>query len=524
MADLPYVENDGYVGHWVVDEIYVPSPIGEPSTFENGKRLYVKPNHYTKQITKIKECSDEVAKYFDISSDINLLSQAQINKMSMKQMRQYVKDHNIEMPKEKRPSGDYYGIDYRSAITSHNKRRLSNYYRNGRRWYTAFNASKNNRTIQPQNVQAVALCEELSPFNNVTIDIASLVCSQLSIEREWSEIFQVLSECNPESDCYDCTEVGRKISSSLIKIAALRIFADPEQSILELPVNSIDSYFPESRVGKFGMGFFSFLYWLIGHPQRKLYLYSWFEKDGVHCAYKATISEGKFGLEMNLRILESDVTQTGTFIYMDSIGDPFDESEVSNFTQQLRKLKHIRSTIISTLLDSETNTAYLTESAKGNSPRIIVCIEREKIYVEDYASGIPINVLLGSLLVPSISTKTIADKIKIPKGWKPSSRIEYAGYQMIILVSGVAVVQLGKTLERGIIIEMPPTTRLPVSRDDIILDTETASIFAEEIQKVLEESVVYFATFLAQKGLKSYIDYTFGSQFILRRSGPLLLI
>ena len=57
------------------------------------------------------------------------------------------------------------------------------------------------------------------------------------------------------SECYACTDIGHKISESLIKIASLRIFADPEQSILELPINSMDSYVPELKIGKFGMGF-----------------------------------------------------------------------------------------------------------------------------------------------------------------------------------------------------------------------------------------------------------------------------
>ena len=124
---------------------------------------------------------------------------------------------------------------------------------------------------------------------------------ELSLERSRNEISKA------------CTTIGYKIAKSLIKIAALRIFADPEQCIIELPVNSMDSYVPEMKVGKFGMGFFSFLYWLIDHPLRKLYIYSWFKNDdGNVCGYLATLKDiPKKGLTLNLQILETSVEQTG---------------------------------------------------------------------------------------------------------------------------------------------------------------------------------------------------------------------
>lgn len=53
-----------------------------------------------------------------------------------------------------------------------------------------------------------------------------------------------------------CTNLGQRISKSLIRVAATRIFSNPEQSIMELPVNSIDAYRGNNSIGKFGMGFF----------------------------------------------------------------------------------------------------------------------------------------------------------------------------------------------------------------------------------------------------------------------------
>ena len=103
----------------------------------------------------------------------------------------------------------------------------------------------------------------------------------------------------------------------------------------------MDSYVPEMKVGKFGMGFFSFLYWLIDHPLRKLYIYSWFKNDdGNVCGYLATLKDiPKKGLTLNLQILETSVEQTGTLIYLDTQHDNFDRATLNKFEKQLAKLQ-----------------------------------------------------------------------------------------------------------------------------------------------------------------------------------------
>ena len=85
--------------------------------------------------------------------------------------------------------------------------------------------------------------------------IANLVCSRFSTILEDPNLQN--SYCNP---------ISNEIATSMIRVAVTRIFADPAQSIMELPVNPIDSYRrlralqagspPPASVGKFGMGFF----------------------------------------------------------------------------------------------------------------------------------------------------------------------------------------------------------------------------------------------------------------------------
>ena len=97
----------------------------------------------------------------------------------------------------------------------------------------------------------------VSSISDFIVPVGDIVCN---IGRSQQNILQ------------SCTRLGDSLANNLIRIAATRIFADPYQSILELPVNSIDSYNrmqgKQTSIGKFGMGFFSILYWLFANPNK----------------------------------------------------------------------------------------------------------------------------------------------------------------------------------------------------------------------------------------------------------------
>lgn len=406
------------------------------------------------------------------------------------------------------------------------------FYLEGRRFYPTSGWAKtirvgSNATIEiPDYNVAVSACMELAPFNGAVINMSHLICAQLSgTSRGLGELFKNLSDCGPTSSCYECTDIGTRISSSLITIAASRIFADPEQSILELPVNSLDSYNPEMRVGKFGMGFFSFLYWLIGHPKRKLHIYSWFRNDNnAVCGYTTTIADSDTGLTMTLRILETSVIQTGTLVHMDTSDDQFTDANLTEFESQLKKLKYTSGVRLYTAKQTDGIPATSSfgdpsNEGKPTDPAVFVGYGRECIFVEDYAGGIPIQVLLGSLFVPSVSTKTIKDAVKVPKGWKSKtkrltalSKAKKNNLASVITVANVVVVSLKSTGfdNWAFRLDMPPNTRLPVSRDDIIIDSVTGPIFERELTKLFGLAVksTKFAVVSLQNTILEYISKT----------------
>ncbi len=430
------------------------------------------------------------------------------------------------------------------------KDRISTVHMNGRRYYITYETTANNpylfetksHLLYIPSLETVSLCKELSVFNNLTVDLANLICSQFTGKNalSWTNLFSYLQKCSSnevDGKISCCTVIGKKIGTSLIKIAATRIFADPEQSILELPVNSMDSYFPDLRVGKFGMGFFSFLYWLIDHPKRKLHIYSWFEDTSSqiprYCNYVSIIQENKGNLTMNLRILESYVKQTGTYIYMDTSDDPFDTYILSGFSSQIEKLKYVQNVELYFSPDSLPQKISDTRLFSSHNPfndfrlknesypmnnKIFLSHNKSGIFIEDYAKGIPLNILLGSLFVPSISTKTIKNVVSISK-WKSNNRA-YDECNFIILVSNVMVVNLtgkcenntykGVKLKKGLIIDMPPNTRLPVSRDDIILDESNYKLFVDSILEILELGKTQRDVSNMEILCKEYYNYTTG--------------
>jgi hypothetical protein len=365
----------------------------------------------------------------------------------------------------------------------------------------------------------------LQPYQDVDYDLSSLICtmfsrasSRASAGLAWNDILDIMKKCPQTSSCDPCTQVGRNIAKSLIKIAALRIFASPEQSIIELPVNSIDAYNPGRRVGKFGMGFFSILYWLIGHPMRVMTIYSFYrDADGKYGTYKVILKEveGPSGSNLAFSLYPyplSDVTRTGFCVEILADMDPFDSTTVENFKEQMHKLDFITGAA----LYSQRGYELINNGSTQNKEKSIAFdINKDRIMVEDFATGVSLETLLGVSFIPSLSTKTIKDSSLFSnllaggQGYTSKSRLVGSNpKKFVITVSNVCVVSIGKG-DAVFLLDLPPSTRLPVSRDDIILATETITYMKSGIGILFNESALKTGSVVKlQKLLQKYIDFT----------------
>lgn len=279
-----------------------------------------------------------------------------------------------------------------------------------------------------------------------------------------------------------CTSLGERISNSLIKTASTRIFAEPEQSIIELVVNSVDSYSVSSTpIGKFGMGFFSIFYWLSENHKRHLNIMSRYLdplRDTKIASYGVKFQWTSSGLDITVNEeydeyiverLQFEGTTfnpkiTGTLVEIYAIDVPFSDHNVNQFIKQLDKLFDIQGVSI------YVNNILLNSV---NEVKITVFISDEYIAVHDNAKGIPFSTLINVLIVPSYSTKMrlpfLKEKTASPSLMTYSVQIYN---EFIITVNDVAVVKINfiSIYKNGytIVVRMPSTTQVPVARDDII--------------------------------------------------------
>lgn len=325
-------------------------------------------------------------------------------------------------------------------------------------------------------------------------------------------------------DIEDCTDYGSKIAKSVIKIAATRIFAEPEQSIVELPVNSIDSYTalrnaaiggsPSGTIGKFGMGFFSILYWLVDHPLRFLEIESYHEGAKLSCVIRQRGSE----LGFSFTIEDMDVVTDGTYVSLNCERDPFTNHNVQEFKKQLGKLKYIVSDLIA-YRESTSEMFHPWNQPTRGETQLFVQVNNFGITVEDYAQGISLETLLTKLFVPSVSTKTIQASIETgveeeSKQGEPSLIVpnNLPHNNFVILVQYVAIVSLpffsNSTQKYDVIMHMPSNVRIPVSRDDIIITERTLFGLMYSFRTLLEECKVLRNVAVLQLALKAYLQYT----------------
>lgn len=296
-----------------------------------------------------------------------------------------------------------------------------------------------------------------------------------------------------------CYNVSNILASSIIRVASTRIFNDPHQSILEIPVNSIDSYrrmdnADEYRsVGKFGMGFFSILYWVVNSPKTITILSQTLNGDN----FKADLFSDPNNEEQILLSVDENYNRgkNGTTIIIDSTDDNFSKLDYNLFTEELEKLFDIQDVKI--ILDGRMINSEILVHSPQITDIVTISFKNNKIVIEDFAEGISLDVLYNSLLVPTISTKTIqmsnmdVDFVDTT-AYDKNSDID--GF--FITVNDVAVYASrqklsGKASKRkgAYVTTFPSNTKLPVGRDDILLSKDEEHILYDKILKLADSTI-----------------------------------
>ncbi len=295
-----------------------------------------------------------------------------------------------------------------------------------------------------------------------------------------------------------CTQISSSIASNIIRVASRRIFTDPYRSFVEPIANSIDSYRElngnKSNVGKFGMGFFSLLYWLQDADSNITIESSYKISDDKYCKWSAVLTYNLQEDQYYFNLINSVNTndkKTGATIIL-NINKAFSPyGVISSIERAFIEVKDIRINYRSYNMGNR-----LQQINKSINPIGVVDVKivaNTKIIFDDQAKGLSLATFLTKLLVPSVSTKTIKTFIDNSIMWdkpmsyyKPKS-IPFNESYFIITVGDIGIYMSRKYASGLYIWALPAQTPLPVSRDDIILsDPKFYEVALQELKRLID--------------------------------------
>ena len=195
-----------------------------------------------------------------------------------------------------------------------------------------------------------------------------------------------------------CNPLSLIFSNKLIKMASVSLLNTPEQSILELVINSIDSYNLTKPIGKFKMGFFSILYWLINNERRFIEIISSYVENDTIITYNAVIEYENNAFILDYDFLTySELDFTGTTIILNCENDIIDTTTLEKIYQQILRLLYVEN--IEIYIKYNTTDFVKLNNVESNIG-IYITLSNTLIIVSDEAAGISIKTLKNSLLIP----------------------------------------------------------------------------------------------------------------------------
>lgn len=377
-----------------------------------------------------------------------------------------------------------------------------NFRRNGKPFLSVFppGVGPSGKVIvnPPKEISAVS---SIDKYCDEWYDLFYLVCGRL----KGLDLEEWFARMKP------CTKIGNNIATAMVKVAATRIFNEPEQSIVEVIANGIDSYASlagKPKVGRFGMGFFSFLYHLVGHPKRCLYiLTTTFDKSiNTTTTVYLRIREIDGSLMFSIRAIDTKSPITGTMVDLSTTTDPLSGHEVDKFSDFILNMRMITSVPIIDL----TQTSMVNELPMPSLPAGAITVKygRDGIVVTDQAGGMSLDIILNSLLIPSISTKGIKVSTQ-PVPYENYSKIVEDGFpKLSILINRVIVVSVKiPGGSHSVILSLPSSAVLPVTRDDVVIESVKKE-FLDSLNILLRYSIEKSDVTILEKALNAYRAFT----------------
>jgi len=368
-------------------------------------------------------------------------------------------------------------------------------------------------TLEPHEPSYAEHERYLAILNGQTFSLLDLVCARSS--GTWQSAVEAVC-----SSTFRPPPTAKSIVKNLVRVSSTRIFTDPAQSLLEIAVNAIDASRTSliyKNVGKFGMGFFSILQWLIEQPDRYLTLSTAYTGLKHLYKYSVRIQHSKTIHELTVCITDFAVSpknidsKTGTEIKLYFADDEYlskwqrkaryHQLERMRYVQGIEVWKDDYSRTLNEDIAAWNHGTNLTPKIKRDRklPHVLVQDDPADLFiVADDGKGIPLDTLFGALLVPSLSSKGMHHTDKLPEFLNTEVYHEilsddqeyYPGepFGISVVVSGVMAFT-PKEPEIAMI-EMPSWTPVPIGRDNIIVATqEVADKLLDQLTILLDKAV-----------------------------------
>ena len=326
-------------------------------------------------------------------------------------------------------------------------------------------------------------------LQNHYFPITDLQCHMDVLQKkDWSQLTARLLDTTTSA----CSPSGDRLASNLVVVASTRIMTDAGKCIGELVANAIDASATNGAapIGRFGMGFFACLGLLYKHPLRTIHVHSMRGPDSFLLSIRYNDTNDIYEARI---IPAASSCAPGTVVSIDATGrDQFTVQETDQIRQSLKGFQFI-SRVRFRYGQSQDQFIHQRKWS-ADVPPVYIRVDQNGVRVEDWGTGIPLDVAMSSLLIPSSSSKglvAVATPSDRPKVVVIKEKDDLSG--LVILVNNVVVFRYydpdGHYLFK---VMLPSSTKVTVARDDVILDPDVQETIANSfVTMPLQEWVIW---------------------------------
>ncbi len=360
------------------------------------------------------------------------------------------------------------------------------------------------------STDTVAALEKALSAGPVTLSLSSIIESNLAGEN----LLFTTTVANP---------IRRAMAEKWVRNAATRIFHDKARSVLEIVVNSFDVMLAmqgKPVTGKFGMGFFS-IFSLLDNA----------DTGGARIIIKTAYATPK-GLQTYSMTMERSTDNPKDIAITFATIDPIElhnapgtivsivpKNPTKNFDQAMLDavirylyyldFHHHGAIQLMHKQAGKTVVSIVGEQHPKASIAIPVKVIGSEITVQDAGFGIPLDIALSKLLIPSSSTKVttqeiiLDQKIALSQPLRPARLVIFKGKKdqesshFLLEINGVVVVnkQLKRTIHdhrgaiKDVLISMPQVTQLTLARDEVYIKPAGAGFEEAYLKQIIHAAI-----------------------------------